>query len=118
MVSALNFQKSYHNMLNVFKNKNVKVMISPGCNAFRVLSDKRIGAHFKYFQIKTHVQTACESHDLNKAFHSFHLTMASNSFALRISCKNMCLTLNLLMSSADNLCKQFGPRSCLTKCRA
>ena len=28
------------------------------------------------------------------------------------------LTLYLLMSSADNFCKQFGPRSGPTKCRA
>ena len=53
------------------QTKNIDVMISPGCNAFRVLSDKQIGAHFKYFQIKTHVQNACESHDLNMEFHSF-----------------------------------------------
>ena len=46
-------------------------MISPGCNAFCVLSDKHIRAHFKYFQIKTHVQTARESHDLTMDFRSF-----------------------------------------------
>ena len=28
-------------------------------------------AHFKYYQIKTDVQTACESHDLNMDFRSF-----------------------------------------------
>ena len=74
MTSALNFQTSlcHHNMCNVFANKNVNAIISSGCNAFLVLSDKQIGAHFKYFQIKIYVQTASESHDLN---------MASNSFA-------------------------------------
>ena len=41
-------------------------MISPGYNAFHVLSGKQIGSHFKYSQIKTHVQTAPEFHDLNK----------------------------------------------------
>ena len=46
-------------------------MVNPGCNAFRVFSDKQIGAHFKYFQIKPHVQTARESHDLNMDFRSF-----------------------------------------------
>ena len=61
-----------HNACNVFANKNVDVMISPGCIAFCVLSDKHIGAHFKYFQIKTQIQTACESHDLNMDLvHSF-----------------------------------------------
>ena len=45
-------------------------MISPGCNAFRVLSGKQIGAHFKYFQIKTHAKTARESHDVNMYFRS------------------------------------------------
>ena len=48
-----------------FANKNVDVMISRGCNAFCILTDKQIVAHFKYFQIKTHVQTEHESHDLN-----------------------------------------------------
>ena len=37
----------------------------------RVMSDKQIRAHFKYYQIKTHVQTARESHDLNMDFNSF-----------------------------------------------
>ena len=46
---------------------------------FCVRSCKQIRAHFKYCQIKTHVQTACESHDLNMDFRS-DLTMASNSF--------------------------------------
>ena len=55
---------------NVFTNKNVDVMISPGCNTFHVLLDKQIKAHFKYFQIKTHVQTAHE-YDLNMDFCSF-----------------------------------------------
>ena len=40
------------------------------------MSDKQIRAHFKYCQIKTHVQTAREPHDLNTA---------SDSFTLRIS---------------------------------
>ena len=48
-------------------------MINPGYyNAFPVMSDKQIGAQFQYFQIKTHVQTACESHDLNMDFCAFH----------------------------------------------
>ena len=46
-------------------------MISLGCNAFCALSDKQIMAHFKYFQIKNHIQTACECHDLNMDFRSF-----------------------------------------------
>ena len=56
-------------------------MVSPGCYAFRVLSDKHIKANFKYFQIKTHVQAARESHDLNMDFRSF-----DNGF------KQLCLT--------------------------
>ena len=62
-----------HNACNIFVNKNVDVMISPGCNAFRIVSDKQIRSHFKYCQIKTHVQTACESHDLNIDFRSFDI---------------------------------------------
>ena len=60
-----------HIAWNIFANKNVEVMINPGCNAFCVTSDKQIEAHFKYCQIKTHVQTACESHDLYMDFRSF-----------------------------------------------
>ena len=45
-------------------------MFSLGCNFLRVLSHKQIGAHIKYFQIKSHVQTAHECHDLNMNFHS------------------------------------------------
>ena len=32
--------------------------------------------------------------------------------------KQSILTIYLLVLSADNFCKQFGPRSGLTKCRA
>ena len=60
-----------HNMCKVFANKNVDLMISLGCNPFRVWSDKQIRAHFKYCQIKSHVQTAFESGDLNKDLCSF-----------------------------------------------
>ena len=35
------------------------------------MSDKEIRAHFKYPQIKTHVKTARESHNLNMDFRSF-----------------------------------------------
>ena len=60
-----------HNARNVFATKNVDVMISPGCIAFRVFSDKQIGAHCKGNKNKTHVQTARESHDLNMDFRLF-----------------------------------------------
>ena len=52
------------------RTKNV-VMISPAGTLSRVRSDKQIGAHLSKCQIKTHVQTACESHELNIGFHSF-----------------------------------------------
>ena len=48
-----------------FREQNVDVMIRLGFHAFSVLSIKQIVAHFKYFQIKTDVQTACDSYDLN-----------------------------------------------------
>ena len=35
------------------------------------MSDKQIRARFKHLQIKTHVQTAQEFHDLNIDFRSF-----------------------------------------------
>ena len=38
---------------------------------FHVMSDKQVRAHFNSCQIKTHVKTACESHDLNMEFLSF-----------------------------------------------
>ena len=68
-----------HNEHNVFANKKVDLMISPGCNAFCILSNKQIRIHFNYFQIKTNVQTALESHDLTRIF--VYLIIASNSFA-------------------------------------
>ena len=49
-------------------------MISLDSNVFPcnvTMSDKQIRAHFKYCQIKTYAQTACESHDLNMDFRSF-----------------------------------------------
>ena len=36
------------------------------------MSCKQLGAHFKYCQVKTHVQTACDPHDLNIKFHTFY----------------------------------------------
>ena len=60
-----------HNAYKVFANKNFDVMISSACDAFRVLSYKQIRAHFKYCQVKSHVQTARESHDLNMDLCSF-----------------------------------------------
>ena len=88
-----------HNARKVFANKNVDVMTSPGSNAFRVLSDKQIGAHFKHFQIKTHVQTARESHDLNMDFRSF-----DNGF------KQLCVT-NFMQEFCFTIygsCSHFG----------
>ena len=67
MASALNFRSSYRHPCNVVSNKNVDVVLSPGSSTFREMSDKQIRAHFKYCQIKTHVQTAREPHDLNMA---------------------------------------------------
>ena len=68
MVSTFNFRTSKHRAnvtMPIIPNKNVNLLISPGCNAFGVLSDKQIRADFKYCQIKTHVQAACKSHDFN-----------------------------------------------------
>ena len=58
-------------MHNVIANKNVDVMVSPGCNAFHELPDKQFGLILSIFKSKTHVQTARESHDLNMDVHSF-----------------------------------------------
>ena len=30
-----------------------------------------LGAHFKYYQVKTHVQIACKYDDFNMDYHSF-----------------------------------------------
>ena len=46
-------------------------MISQAAKISSRMSDKQISAHFMYYQIKTHDQTAWESHDLNMDFHSF-----------------------------------------------
>ena len=40
---------------------------------------KQIRHRLKYFQVKIHVQTGWEPHDLNMNFHS-HLTNSSNSY--------------------------------------
>ena len=72
-IKLLNVIKSsqLHNACIVLVKKNVDVMIRPCCNAFHLLSDKQIRAHFNYCQIKTYVQTARESHDLNMGLYSF-----------------------------------------------
>ena len=56
MASALNFKRH-----NVFANNNVDEIVNPGSSTFRVISGL----------IKTQVQTARESHDLNLYFRSF-----------------------------------------------
>ena len=73
MAPAMYFRTSYrrHNVKtvrNVFVNKNIGKMITLVCNAFRI---QWCRAHFKYFQVHTHVQTARESPDLNIDFRSF-----------------------------------------------
>ena len=79
-----------HNARKVFKNKNVDVITSPRSNAFCVLSDKLIWAHFMYFNIKTHVQKARESYDLNMGFRSldygFKLLCVTNCMQDSIDC--------------------------------
>ena len=75
-------------------------MISPGYNAFRVTSDKHIGAHFEYCQINIHIQTARESFDLNMDFRSF-----DNGFKLLRITNFMqeCSFLNSDVSNVHNL---------------
>ena len=55
-------------MHNVFAKTGIGKIISLGCNAFPITSYKQLWAHLKYCQVKIHVQTACESHDLNMDF--------------------------------------------------
>ena len=80
-----------HNARKVFTNKNVDVMTSPGSNVFCVLSDKLIGAYFRYFNIKTHLQKTRESHNLNMDFRS-----------LDYGFKLLCVT-NFMQDSMDCL---------------
>ena len=47
------------------------------------MSCKQLRALIRLCQVKSHVQTACESHDLN---------MASNSFGQQILCARMAIT--------------------------
>ena len=54
-------------------------MISPDRKTFSVISDKQIRANFNHCQIKTLVQTACESHDLNMNFQLFHFEMLTRT---------------------------------------
>ena len=67
MAYALNFQK----VIMSSKVIIVDVMISPGSNTFPCNVSQQIMAHFKHYQIKTHVETASESHYLNMDFRSF-----------------------------------------------
>ena len=59
------------NLCNVFANKNVNVMINPDSNVFPSNVRQTNQGSFHYYQIKTHVQTACEPPDLNMEFCSF-----------------------------------------------
>ena len=58
-----------HNACNVFEQKRWRNYQS-GLQRFPCIVRQKIGVHFKYFQIKTYVQTARE-YDLNKDFPSF-----------------------------------------------
>ena len=70
MASALNFRTSLC-MQHVRKQKHRRNDQSGERKLSRVMLDKQIRAHFKYYQIKIHIQAACESHDLNMDFRSF-----------------------------------------------
>ena len=46
-------------------------MISLGHDAFHITSYKQLGGSILVCQVKTHVQTACDTDDLNMDFDSF-----------------------------------------------
>ena len=48
----------------------------------RVTSCKQIRAKFRPFLVKSHVQTARESHDLNMDFCGFEQIRVTNSYAI------------------------------------
>ena len=83
MVSASDFRTSLcrHNVIdvhNVFANKNSGEMISHGRKAYPCNIMQTNQSQFRLCQFKSHVQTACESHDLNIDFCDFKQLCATN----------------------------------------
>ena len=82
-----------------FRKQKRRRYYQSGLQRFPRLSDKLIGAHFKYFQIKTNVEAARESHDLNMDFRSF-----DNGF------KQLCVMRNLFEHEAERPSAQTTPK--------
>ena len=56
---------------NVFMNKGISEIISEGRNAFLCYVMQTNQGPDRLCQLKSHAQTACESHDLNMTSNSF-----------------------------------------------
>ena len=75
MASALTIE--HHNVATVssraphFREQKRRHNDQPGLQRFLCIVWQTNRGSFKYFQIKTHVQTAREAHDLNMDFGSF-----------------------------------------------
>ena len=90
MASVSNFQTTLrrHNVIDALTFWRTKASSKLSVKAetpFLVMSCKPFRAQFRVCQVKNHVLTARESHDLNMVF--VHLTTDSNSFAQKL-CKN------------------------------
>ena len=73
-------------------NKSIGVIISLVRNAFCIKRHVNNWAQFKYFQVLTHVQTTCESPDLNS---DFRLVENWFSYTDRYLSKNMTSTIQI-----------------------
>ena len=73
-----------HNVIdahNVFANKTIGKMISQGCNAFLYNVIQTNEGPNRLRKVKSHVQTAHESHDLNIVICGFKQLRVTNSYA-------------------------------------
>ena len=70
-----------HRRDNLFVNKSIGEMISQGYNAFACNIMQTNQGPDRLCQVKSHVQTACESYDLNMDFYGFKHLRVMNSYA-------------------------------------
>ena len=68
-------------MGNIFANNNIGEMISHGRKAFACNVMQTNQGPDRLCQVKSHVQTVCESHDLNMDFCGFKQLRLTNSYA-------------------------------------
>ena len=112
MVSTSNFRTTLrcHNLIdtrNIFVNKSIGEMIRQGHNPFPCNIMQTVRVKFRLCQVKSHVQTATESHDLNMDFYGFkklHPTNSMQEYTLKLISGYLPLKRHLKFE-ADNVLK-------------